>query len=110
MAAFFFSTWIFACYQPSPLYGKWQDNKDNYIMLSMDGSFSAQIVDSNRDKQSYEGTYKLQQNIISFTTKVEKATPSRTIITEWDIHGSVVTLKWTDTYGVQIPLILYRIL
>lgn len=99
------SAGIFAgCYSPNPLYGKWADNKGSSISFSPDLTFSAAIIDSNLDKQNYEGTYNVIDNVIAFT----KSTGGQTN-TEWDIRGSILYLTWTDDRGNTLQLNLYHV-
>ncbi len=91
-----------ACYQPSPLYGSWADNAGNKISFTSDGSFTATIVDSEKNKQTYSGSYTVIENIISLSKD------DGSINTEWDIRGGLLYLTWTDSYGEQINLTLYH--
>ena len=91
-----------ACYQPSPLYGAWADNAGNKITFSDDGSFSATIIDSNKDKQTYSGSFTVIENVISFSKD------DGSINSEWDIRGGILYLTWFDAYGEPISLTLYH--
>ena len=94
---------LFACYTPSPLYGAWADNAGNKITFADDGSFTATIVDSNGDKQNFSGSFSVIENVISFSMD------EGSINTEWDIRGSMLYLVWSDMYGEQLNLKLYKI-
>lgn len=91
-----------SCYQPSPLYGTWSDNKGNKLILSSDNSYTAIIIDTNGNTTNYSGSYTVLENIISF---------SRTdgnMNTEWDIRGGILYIKWLDSSGKEINLTLYH--
>lgn len=93
---------ISSCYKPSPLYGAWADNAGNKISFADDGTFSATIVDSNKDKKTYSGNYTVIENIISFSKN------DGSINSEWDIRGGMLYLTWFDSYGEAISLTLYH--
>lgn len=91
-----------ACYQPSPLYGAWSDNAGNKISFSDDGSFTATIIDTNKTKKSYSGSFTVIENVISFSKD------DGSINSEWDIRGGILYLTWFDSYGAAISLTLYH--
>ena len=91
-----------SCYQPSPLYGSWADNIGNKISFADDGSFNATIIDSNKTKQNYSGSYTVLENVINFSKE------DGSINSEWDIRGGILYLTWFDSYGDPINLTLYH--
>ena len=44
-----------SCYTPNPLYGTWTDNEGNKIQFIDDGTFSANIKDSEDKINNYSG-------------------------------------------------------
>lgn len=103
ISIFLFSTLLFSCYTPSPLYGTWADNAGSSISFQSDGSFNATIVDSTGTKTTYTGTYEVSDNVLVLS----KSTGS-SINTEWDIRGSLLYLIWTDDSGSSQSLTLYH--
>ena len=97
------AVFLSACYEPSPLYGKWADNNGNQITFNNDLTFSATIYDSNNTKQMYDGTYNVIENVMVFAMS-----DGRSINTEWDIRGSILYLTWTDGNSTE-KLSLYHI-
>ncbi len=91
-----------SCYQPSPLYGTWSDNKGNKIILSSDNSYTAIIIDSNGNKSNYSGSYTVLENVITFSRS------DGNMNTEWDIRGGMLYIKWLDSSGKEINLTLYH--
>lgn len=84
-----------SCYTPSPLYGKWTDNENQSINFINDGTFVAQIYnDANHEKVMYQGEYSVMDNVLVFNV-TEPFTSS--IVTEWDIRGSMLYLTWTTS-------------
>lgn len=93
-----------SCAMPSPLYGKWADAAGGQIAFMSDGSFTAKIV-TDGISTLYDGTYEVLANVISFTTS------DRVIVTEWDMRGNILYLKWPSpvTTGAILNLTLYKI-
>lgn len=93
-----------SCAMPSPLYGKWADAAGGQIGFMSDGSFTAKIV-TDGVSTLYDGTYEVLANVISFTTS------DRVIVTEWDMRGNILYLKWPSpvTTGDILNLTLYKI-
>lgn len=97
-----------SCYVPSPLYGTWSDNTGNKIIFQDDGSFTAKIVTSKNEKNepvftNYQGTYNVVDNVIVFSMN-----PDFNRISEWDLYGSTLYLKWTTDDQNLILLTLYH--
>lgn len=101
------------CYQPSPLYGKWSDNNGNSINFMNDLSFIANISMNNKS-YSYEGTWQALDNVLAFSVSsvtVDKEEPknvSKSIVSEWDLHGSMLYISWTES-EVTKNLVLYHV-
>lgn len=101
------------CYQPSPLYGKWSDNNGNSINFMNDLSFIANI-NMNNKSYSYEGTWQALDNVLAFSVSsvtVDKEEPknvSKSIVSEWDLHGSMLYISWTES-EVTKNLVLYHV-
>ena len=95
-------SFLASCYQPSPLYGTWSDNKGNKIILSSDNSYTAIIIDSNGNKSNYSGSYTVLENVITFSRS------DGNMNTEWDIRGGILYIKWLDSSGKEINLTLYH--
>ena len=92
-----------SCYEPSPLYGTWTDDHGSKITFMMDDTYTATITSTNGIENSYSGTYTVIRNALSFV-KEDKST----IVTEWDIRGSMLYLNWTSDSETQ-QLTLYKI-
>lgn len=96
---------FFSCVPSSPLFGTWSDNLGNTITLSNDMSYTATIaVDRVLDEDGkvlgykteiYSGTFSVAENVISFSTEYG------TVVTEWDIRGSILYLDWTLPQGAS---------
>lgn len=104
LGIFFASTIIISCYSPNPIYGKWADNIGNVISFFPDLTFSSKIYDTSLTQSDYSGSYNVIENIMVFNQN-----DGRTIMTEWDIRGSILYITWTTEYGETISLSLYRI-
>lgn len=100
---------FFSCFTPSPLFGTWSDNLGNKITLSNDMSYTATIAgDRVLDEDGkvlgykteiYSGTFSVAENVLSFSTEYG------TVVTEWDIRGSILYLDWTmpsEASGEQV--------
>lgn len=101
-----------ACYEPSPLYGRWADNTGNSITFISDGTFVSKINDKTDNPINYQGNYSVIENVLIFNYTVdsidEGGMPSSyTIDTEWDIRGSILYCTWTAD-GLTRKLILYH--
>jgi hypothetical protein len=83
---------------PSPLYGTWNDNKGNKIVFISDLSFSATV-----NGEQLTGTYTVNENALSLAVD-----NGNTIVSEWDIRGSMLYLDWTDKNGTVVNLTLYK--
>ena len=97
-----------SCYQPSPLYGTWSDNTGNKIIFQRDGNFTAKIVTGKNEKNepeftNYQGSYSVVDNVIVFSMN-----PDFNRISEWDLYGSTLYLKWTTDDQNLILLTLYH--
>ena len=96
---------FFSCFTPSPLFGTWSDNLGNKITFSSDMSYNATIaVDRVLDEDGevsryktevYSGTFSVAENVLSFSTEYG------TVVTEWDIRGSILYLDWTLPKGAS---------
>ncbi|ULQ60320.1 hypothetical protein K7I13_03155 [Brucepastera parasyntrophica] len=93
-----------ACTTPSPLYGKWADNRGDTLTFVNDGTFVASIADFVQGKLNYDGDYTVLLNSLVLTCSTGKQ-----IVTEWDIRGNILYMNWTDEDGNLIPLSLYKI-
>lgn len=90
---------FFSCFTPSPLFGTWSDNLGNKITFAEDYTFVASITDviiydSDSEEpifepEMYSGTFNVAENVISLSTEYG------TIVSEWDIRGSILYLDWT---------------
>ncbi len=103
-----------ACYEPSPLYGKWADDYGNYITFISDGTFVAKIYIEPQDEKSevnYQGDYSVIDNALIFTISDKDGTAvSETANTEWDIRGAMLYLEWTDaSKNKKLNLTLYHV-
>lgn len=112
-----------SCYEPSPLYGKWESNDGSSItFVSGSDEFNAVIMtkdSTNTDvKNTYSGTYSYVENTLTLTYKNNddaKASngDSGTMNTEWDVRGSILYITWTSKLlegeGLQtVVLTLYH--
>ena len=92
---------LFSCYTPNPLYGTWADNNGNTYTFQQDYSFTSKVSMNNKI-YSYTGTWQVLDNVISFAVQSvsvdgsEETSVSKTIITEWDLRGSILYLSWTE--------------
>lgn len=100
--AFALAFLIFGCYTPSPLYGTWVDNSGNTIRFQSDYTFSAKMKTSSGSEAS-QGTYSLHNNVITFDVE----NPSYTVVSEWDIRGSILYLTWKSSGDETLSLTLY---
>lgn len=100
--AFALAFLIFGCYTPSPLYGTWVDNSGNTIRFQSDYTFSAKMKTSSGSEAS-QGTYSLHNNVITFDVE----NPSYTVVSEWDIRGSILYLTWKSSSDETLSLTLY---
>lgn len=103
-----------ACYEPSPLYGKWADDYGNYVTFTSDGTFVAKIYTEPQDEKSeinYQGEYSVIDNVLVFSVSEKDGEPvSETINTEWDIRGSMIYLTWTNASNSKtLNLTLYHV-
>ncbi|MGL4986895.1 MAG: hypothetical protein ACRC5H_07145 [Treponemataceae bacterium] len=98
---------FFSCVAPSPLVGKWSDNY-NDVSLTADMTCVFSLTDIVTGKVTrLEGTYAISSNVLIFTLD-----QGNTILSEWDIRGSMLYLYWPtpddNTNPIKI-LTLYRI-
>lgn len=100
--AFALAFMIFGCYTPSPLYGTWVDNSGNTIRFQSDYTFSAKMKTSS-GSEAVQGTYSLHNNVITFDVE----NPSYTVVSEWDIRGSILYLTWKSSGDETLSLTLY---
>ncbi len=94
---------FFSCYTPSPLFGTWSDNLGNKITFSNDMTYTAiiaidRILDEDGnvlkyEKETYSGSFAVAENVLSLSTEYGS------IVTEWDIRGSILYLDWTMSQG-----------
>lgn len=103
-----------ACYEPSPLYGKWADDYGNYVTFTSDGTFVAKIYTEPQNEKSeinYQGEYSVIDNVLVFSVSEKDGEPvSETINTEWDIRGSMLYLTWTNASNSKtLNLTLYHV-
>ena len=96
------------CYEPSPLYGDWQDNAGNEILFSNDGTFSAQIKNGTSTDQ-YSGTYDVIDNIIQLKVLESAVEETYTIRSEWDVRGSILYLIWKNYDSTTEKMELYHV-
>lgn len=102
LCAIFFALVLFSCFTPSPLYGTWSDNLGNKITFSDDNTFTAiiaverTVIDDDYNvpvTETFSGSFSVAENVLSFSTDYG------TIVTEWDIRGSILYLDWTMPQG-----------
>ena len=108
LISFFVLQALCSCYVPSPLYGTWADNAGNKIVFQSDGTFTARVytgTDANGDPTAtnFSGTYTVLDNILIFQFE---SGSSR--ITDWDINGAALTLKWSEDTSGTLSLTLYH--
>lgn len=103
LLTFAFIISLVGCYTPSPLYGGWSDNLGNKISLADDGTFNATILVGNAQRQ-YSGTYTVMENVLIFSTS------EGTVVTEWDLRGSILYIQWTAAVDGGNPEILNLVL
>ena len=90
---------ISSCYEPSPLYGKWQDTTGNSISFIQDGTYNATIYNAQtQGSATYEGTYQVLDNVLILSRD------SGNLTTEWDIQGNKLILNWDNQ-----RLVLYHV-
>jgi hypothetical protein len=95
---------LFSCEEPVPLHGSWADNMGNSMTFLSDDTFSGSVT-SNGVQTSYQGTYSVLLNAITF--QCSEPAPLR-IVSEWDIRGNKLYLDWTNEYG-PFRLTLYKV-
>jgi hypothetical protein len=95
---------VTACPEPVPLYGKWADNFGDSISFFDDGTFNAVIINEDKDKLYFDGTYTVLQNALTLLNSDD----NRQIVTEWDIRGNMLYLNWPTENGT-ISLTLFKI-
>jgi hypothetical protein len=100
LAAFF----AVSCTEPVPLYGRWADNHGDSISFFDDGTFSAAILNEDKERLNIGGTYTILMNVLTFLC----ADDNRQIVTEWDIRGNILYMSWV-TEEATIPLTLFKI-
>lgn len=93
-----------SCVEPSPFYGSWSDNFGNRFTFVADNTFSAQVRSSGV-MNNYEGNYSVLMNVLTLDCI---NVPLR-VVTEWDIRGNIMYIKWTSMDGVAQALQLYKI-
>lgn len=102
LCTIFFALVLFSCFTPSPLYGTWSDNLGNKISFSNDMSYTAiiaverTVIDDDYNvpvTETFSGSFSVAENVLSFSTDYG------TIVTEWDIRGSILYLDWTMPQG-----------
>ncbi len=91
------------CYEPSPLYGTWADNQGNTITFINDGTFTAKIYNDSNEGKQQEGSYVVIENTLSFSLS-----DGSTVVTEWDIRGSLLYLTWSTGDTTNKTLTLYH--
>ena len=97
----FLSVFLVSYYTPNPLYGTWADNNGNTFTFQADYSFTAKVSMNNKN-YSYTGTWQVLDNVISFAVQSvsvnggEETSVSKTIISEWDLRGSILYISWTE--------------
>ncbi|MBQ3025582.1 MAG: hypothetical protein IJD23_09795 [Spirochaetaceae bacterium] len=94
---------LFGCASPSPFIGTWADNSGNTITFGLEGEFNASIKNASDDSISYTGTYTVLQNALYLESD------ALSIVTEWDIRGSMLYIEWTDADKFSQKLTLYKI-
>ena len=99
------AVFLSACYEPSPLYGKWADNYGNQITFISDGTFVAKIFTSDADESAvtYQGDYSVIDNVLVFSVS-----DGNSINTEWDIRGSMLYITWAQPDTTNKSLTLYH--
>jgi hypothetical protein len=98
---------LLSCTEPDPLYGAWQDNKGNSITFQSSGAFSAAVINPvNNKPEAFSGFFSVSKNSLSLKI-TEPGT--RTLVTEWDIRGSMLYLDWTGEGGESRLMTLYKL-
>lgn len=93
---------VTGCYEPSPLYGAWQDNSGNTIRFVEEGKqFTAKIfykdINDLVKNKDYQGTYSVLENTLTLSyTNTADPSDSGSMNTEWDMRGSILYLTWTS--------------
>ncbi len=108
LCAIFFAFALFSCFTPSPLYGTWSDNHGNKITFSDDMTYTAiiaveAITDGNENygflTETFSGSFAVAENVLSLSTEYGS------IVTEWDIRGSILYLDWTMPSGYSKEIV-----
>lgn len=81
-----------SCYEPSPLYGSWDDGTGNTVMFMSDGTFSMNVT-VNNTALLFSGDYSVLENTISFSFTNPTTGTSDTINSQWDLVGSILILN-----------------
>ena len=97
------STIFTSCYEPSPLYGTWVDNQGNKITFINDGTYNAFIYNDSNVKKSDSGNYSVIENTLTFSVE-----GGSSVVTEWDIRGSMLYITWAQPDTTNKSLTLYH--
>jgi hypothetical protein len=98
---------VISCTEPDPLYGRWQDNGGSSFTFQDSGAFTANVLNPIDKKfQEFTGFFSVSKNSLSFKITTPEA---RTLVTEWDIRGSMLYLDWADKEGVSHLMTLYKL-
>lgn len=102
-----------SCYEPSPLYGKWEANDGSFIQFVSGGDeFNAKIyytTDKGESKPKlYTGTYSYIENTVTLDYRntddeAAKNGDRGTMNSEWDVRGSILYLTWTSILNGTAP-------
>ena len=96
---------IASCAEPSPLLGTWADNRGNTFSFFDDNTFNARVTRAGFPVQNYNGNYSVLMNTLTLDcTNVELR-----VVTEWDIRGNILYLKWVTADSESISLTLFKI-
>ena len=93
-----------SCVEPSPFYGTWADNMGNRFTFVADNTFSAQVKSSGVTI-NYEGNYTVLMNVLT----LDCTNVTLRVVTEWDIRGNIMYIKWTSLDGISMSLQLYKV-
>jgi hypothetical protein len=97
---------ILSCTEPDPLYGTWQDNTGNLIIFKDSGAFTASVINPvDKQKEEFTGFFSISKNSLSLKITSPE---TKTLVTEWDIRGSMLYLNWTGEGGARL-MTLYKL-
>lgn len=100
------TTLAFSCYIPSPLYGTWTDGSGNQNIIFMDdGTFSANIKNSDGTLTPYTGEWLVIDNCLSLSIKGESNYMRNA---DWSLNGAILYINWVSEDNSRKQLTLYH--